>query len=31
MVQAVADLGLALPLVIPPQSPVVLVRSIESE
>jgi hypothetical protein len=25
MVQAVADLGLALPLVIPPQSPVVLV------
>jgi hypothetical protein len=25
MVQAVADLGLALPLVIPPQSPAVLV------
>ena len=26
MVQAVADLGLALPLVIPPQSPAVLVE-----
>jgi hypothetical protein len=27
MVQAVADLGLALPLVIPPQSPAVLVNA----
>jgi len=27
MVQAVADLGLALPLVIPPQSPAVLVKA----